>query len=91
MDSKRIRHNFANIGDTRNTGNTFADTNRDIGEVISNDNESAALVNNPYIENISEEDESCVQMEHLISSINDFNQFKIQLEGQGSDITESVP
>ena len=91
MDSKRIRHNFVNIGDTRNTGNTFADTNCDIGEVISNDNESAALVNNPYIENISEGDESYVQMEHLISSINDFNQFKIQLEGQGSDITESVP
>ena len=79
------------MDDTRNTGNPFTDTNCDIGEVISNDNESAALVHNPYTKNISEGDEAYVQMKHSISSINNFRRNKIQVEVQGSDITKSVP
>ena len=87
----RLNSVLINIEDTRNTGNLFADTNFDLEEAISSDNKSAALVNNPYTKNISEGAEACVLMKHLTSSINDFDQTKIQLQDQGSDITESVP
>lgn len=58
-----------NIDDAKNTDNPSFVTNLAIEEVIGNDNESAATVNNPFTKKNSEVDKAISQMKHLNSNI----------------------